>query len=36
MTNRYHETAFTPAVRRLQERAGSRDGYASRAAAPGG
>lgn len=35
MTNRYHETAFTPAVRRLQERAGSRDGYASRAGASG-
>lgn len=28
MTNRYHETAFTPAVRRLQERAGSRGAYA--------
>lgn len=28
MTNRYHETAFTPAVRRLQERAGSRGSYA--------
>jgi uncharacterized protein len=36
VTNRYHETAFTPAVRRLQERAGSRDGYAQRASAPGG
>jgi predicted pyridoxine 5'-phosphate oxidase superfamily flavin-nucleotide-binding protein len=35
-TNRYHETAFTPAVRRLQERAGSREGYAARGAAPGG
>ena len=29
MTNRYHETAFTPAVRRLQERAGSRAAYAA-------
>jgi len=28
VTNRYHETAFTPAVRRLQERAGSREAYA--------
>ncbi len=28
MTNRFHETAFTPAVRRLQERAGSRAAYA--------
>ena len=28
MTNRFHETAFTPAVRRLQERAGSREAYA--------
>ena len=35
MTNRYHETAFTPAVRRLQERAGSREAYA-RAEAQGG
>ena len=35
MTNRYHETAFTPAVRRLQERAGSREAYAG-AGARGG
>jgi len=28
VTNRYHETAFTPAVRRAQKRAGSRDTYA--------
>ncbi len=35
MTNRYHETAFTPAVRRLQERAGSREAYAA-AGARGG
>ena len=35
MTNGYHETAFTPAVRRLQERAGSRDAYAA-AGARGG
>lgn len=36
MTNRYHETAFTPAVRRLQERAGSREGYAALASAAAG
>ena len=35
MTNRYHETAFTPAVRRLQERAGSRDAYAGAEARSG-
>ncbi len=35
MTNSYHETAFTPAVRRLQERAGSREAYAA-AGARGG
>ncbi len=35
MTNRYHDTAFTPAVRRLQERAGSRGAYAA-AGARGG
>jgi predicted pyridoxine 5'-phosphate oxidase superfamily flavin-nucleotide-binding protein len=29
MSNRYHETAFTPAVRRLQERAGSDERYAA-------
>lgn len=28
MTNRFHETAFTPAVQQLQERAGSRSAYA--------
>ena len=35
MTNSYHETAFTPAVRRLQERAGSRDAYAGAEARSG-
>jgi uncharacterized protein len=35
VTNRHHETAFTPAVRRLQERAGSRAAYAE-AGARGG
>ena len=34
MTNRYHETAFTPAVRRLQERAGSRAAYAGARGGP--
>lgn len=28
MTHRYHETAFTPVVQRLQEKAGSREAYA--------
>lgn len=35
MTNRYHETAFTPAVRGLQERAGSRENYAASGAREG-
>jgi uncharacterized protein len=35
VTNRYHETAFTPAVRRLQERAGSRGAYAAAEARQG-
>ena len=35
MTNSYHETAFTPAVRRMQERAGSREGYAKAGAREG-
>ncbi len=36
MSDGYHETAFTPAVRRLQERAGSRGAYAEAGARSGG
>jgi hypothetical protein len=36
VTNAYHDTAFTPAVRRLQERAGSRGAYTDAGARGGG